>query len=643
MSRGIRLHKTGKIESAQLLPPEEVMSPEAMSMSADRASAQVIPTLQWTKFPAEIRLMILEEVQNQEQPLATFVQVSHEWRVFFERWTFGRLVLSQEDIDEFKRIVARRSIDHLHVPVAHIWLRLVLPEYNCPDCEEPESESEIVTNNVMFTGAMWKLFEALALLGGGDGEGITLEFSAQSPSDSAHFFQSLYHLRPDYPHFASPEKHFAYVNKQKRHLPTTDPAHGYGRGNSRAVRINHMYAQKNYARRLVRPLKFDFRDLGMSDWVASEVPRASLPKSPCVTELLIRRQYFRDIETSSLSWLLKSLPSLQRLRRENWRLLHPEDRRKDGTFYDLTLGLIHPGLHRGAMKGELFPFPITTSLPTSLRHLQLFEDFEAQLHGRFDVNEPRSPRFSEIRMLLPSLARSTPNLQSLAVGFLTDAIDVFGLRDFYLRKRADGTTRDEATHQRIIEDRTHHFPDMEFVVLTSQERLRPDNRPKINEYFLKGPDNRPKINALLQAAAAVALKMPKLKTMEIWNCGQGEACIFRYEAADEKAPPMAQRERSCRLTWRSTWAEPDLDVEPATLEAWSRVARASCPGQSSVLFERWPLPVGVSDWEYCWYGDVLRPEFLKLTPYVLHETSAAQVRAEVTMPSKDKRMWSGLM
>ncbi|OIW26063.1 hypothetical protein CONLIGDRAFT_684600 [Coniochaeta ligniaria NRRL 30616] len=588
--------------------PPQLHRPSLMSRGRrlQRTSPATISTLHWTKLPAEIRLMILEQLQNQGEPQAPYAQVSHEWRVFVERSTFRRLVLSSGDLDAFHALVARRRTNvHLQVPIDHIWLRLVLPEYNCPDCERPENRLEVATNDKMFTEAMWKLLQALALLG--PGRGLTLEFSAHSPSDSAHFFKSWYQLRPDYPHFATPDEHFTYVNRAKKYLPTDDKAHGYDEGNRRARWIR-IYAdsrrQCKHAQRLVRPLKFD------------STQYSSLPKVPCVTNLLIRRQYFRDIETSSLSHIVGALRSLRRLQRENWRRFGSKERHKDAAHYGLPLHLVSNKAFRKAL-----PFRLAPSLPRSLTHLQLFEDFDAQLYGPLAVC---AHLFSPVNMLLPCLSKSTPKLQVLAVSFLTDAIDVFDLRWSYLLERPDGTIWDEATRQCAIDTSTDFFLNMEFVVLTSQEHLRPDQ-------------NRSKINALLRAAAAVALKMPKLKTMELWNCGQGQACVFRYEAVDYSAPEPEHSDE-CRLTWRSTWGRArDLVVEPAVLEAWEGVARAH-GYPPSVLFERRPLPVGVRAREYTSHHDLLRLGELKLARYVLHDTSRAQASAEADM-TPDQLMW----
>ena len=39
----------------------------------------------WTKLPAEIRLMILEELQSQGEPQVPYAPLSREWSVFVER------------------------------------------------------------------------------------------------------------------------------------------------------------------------------------------------------------------------------------------------------------------------------------------------------------------------------------------------------------------------------------------------------------------------------------------------------------------------------------------------------------------------------------------------------------------------------
>lgn len=277
-----------------------------------------------------------------------------------------------------------------------------------------------------------------------------------------------------------------------------------------------MYAQ--YAKRLVRPLNFLHRKL-------------TLPEASIVTEFLIRRQHFRDISTPSLRTVVESLPSLRILRRENWRLITPKDRAVDDFCYALPYKTTERA--KGASRHVLI-----SALPRSLTHLQLFEDFDIQLHGKEDYNRPRNSRIE----LLPSLATSTPNLQHIAISFLTDAIDCFGLRGVYLNEGA------------IPDHMTYVFPHLENVILMSQEHLRPTETQNTN--------------ALLRAAAAVPLKMPPLKFMEIWNCGQGLGSVFRYDST------LAPSEHVCLITWqsnRSSISGSDLIINADVVKAWEKV------------------------------------------------------------------------
>ncbi|KAL7788114.1 hypothetical protein V8C43DRAFT_316774 [Trichoderma afarasin] len=87
------------------------------------------------------------------------------------------------------------------------------------------------------------------------------------------------------------------------------------------------------------------------------------------------------------------------------------------------------------------------------------------------------------------------------------------------------------------------WPNLTSLVLTSK---------------LFAPDKSPtEIGAMLQAAAAVAKKMPQLKTMEIWNGRKGVAALFKYQ--------VFQDVQQARIIWRSTW---EFIMEPPVIRAW---------------------------------------------------------------------------
>ncbi|KAK4059606.1 hypothetical protein Trihar35433_10653 [Trichoderma harzianum] len=90
---------------------------------------------------------------------------------------------------------------------------------------------------------------------------------------------------------------------------------------------------------------------------------------------------------------------------------------------------------------------------------------------------------------------------------------------------------------------TWEWPNMTSLVLTSK---------------LLAPDKSPiEIGAMLQAAAAVATKMPKLKTMEIWNGRKGVAPLFKYQ--------VFHNVQQARVIWRGTW---EFIMEPSVIRAW---------------------------------------------------------------------------
>lgn len=351
----------------------------------------------------------------------------------------------------------------------------------------------------------------------------------------------------------------------------------------------------------MRPLKLNFRDIA-----SHGSPR--LPQVGLVTELFIRRQYFRDISTSSLLRLLESLPSLVGLNRQNWRLIHEQHRRIDDGKYSPPLSAQSEQLE--SRPGASY---LLTQLPQGLDCLDLFEDFDVQLHGRLDVCRPRNSGIQ----ILPSLAVTTPNLRVLAVSFLTDAIDCFGLRDYFLEGNR--------IHDQIPDHTTYRFEKLEYIVLTCQEHLHPDQPSRS---FLEP-------NAVLRAAAAVAMKMPKLKMMELWSwyryedqqVKRREACIFCYDAT------VAEEIGACQITWRSNWV-PDLIIWPRVLRAWESVAETNVlASHGQVVVRHQPLPGG----QYLSYGAVLM--HLRLENFALDPISAMQV-GEESHPSQDKLLWS---
>ncbi|KAI1471840.1 uncharacterized protein F4812DRAFT_449719 [Daldinia caldariorum] len=93
------------------------------------------------------------------------------------------------------------------------------------------------------------------------------------------------------------------------------------------------------------------------------------------------------------------------------------------------------------------------------------------------------------------------------------------------------------------------WPNLTSLALTSQ-LLTPDGSPS-------------EVANMLQAAAAAAMKMPRLEIMEIWNGREGLAMLFRYQSP---------RGRASVITWRGTL---EIVLPPPAIRAWQ-----SCHGDS---------------------------------------------------------------
>jgi hypothetical protein len=91
------------------------------------------------------------------------------------------------------------------------------------------------------------------------------------------------------------------------------------------------------------------------------------------------------------------------------------------------------------------------------------------------------------------LALASLGLEHLAASFIADASHFFEI------------------------DARWEWPNLSSLVLTSK-RLTPDEDPT-------------EIGTMLHAAAAAAMKMPQLETMEIWNGRKGLAVLFKYQTS----------------------------------------------------------------------------------------------------------------
>lgn len=247
--------------------------------------------------------MILESIAQQHRGSAPlpYAPVCKEWQAIIEKKNFGLLKLRASDLNTFERKM--RSI-RLRGLVKHIWLNILLHKYDCSGCEVECSYHK--SNDMTVKLAISKLFSILSTWEP-TGKNLILEISAQSPSDSKHWFKNLY--------FGAGGEDEDIVFESGNQLQEAaakwhDPKHGWLNGQQvTAPSVSALL-------RIFDEMLFWFKN--------------PLPKVHAVTTFVLRRQCRRRFCAEDLSRLLGRLPRLECIVYEPWRGWN----RFDQKFYD---------------------------------------------------------------------------------------------------------------------------------------------------------------------------------------------------------------------------------------------------------------------------------------------------------------------
>ena len=194
---------------------------------------------------------------------------------------------------------------------------------------------------------------------------------------------------------------------------------------------------------------------------------------------------------------------------------------------------------------------------STLKRLVIFENFNQQYPAimQQSIDPQRFDWCDSFRNPTPAVGRmaavASRRLEHLAASFVVDASHFFAIEanHYYFDIKA-------INYWSGYFDVSHYFnaevswewPNLSSLALTSN-RLTPNENPA-------------EIGAMLKAAAAAAIKMPKLETMEVWNGRKGLAALFKYQAS--------RKYRQATITWRGTWK---LAMEPSVIQAWEAVMR----------------------------------------------------------------------
>ena len=118
------------------------------------------------------------------------------------------------------------------------------------------------------------------------------------------------------------------------------------------------------------------------------------------------------------------------------------------------------------------------------------------------------------------------------------------------------------------------------------------------------------IGDLLERLARIAMKMPRLRLMELWNGSAGFAGVFRHQ--------VFETDGTAKITWRGTW---DLLLEPHVLKAWQAVVSMQMGCKLQVVTEILDANVVIKT-----HSDAIR--HLRLLTTVVHPVSLWQIQKE---------------
>jgi hypothetical protein len=250
-------------------------------------------SISWATLPAEIRLMILEAVAENNHPgWGPLASVCSEWQLCIEKQNFRRLKLQVPCLDDFNTIVGQNERRRRFI--RHIWLDIELPKYSCHVCCYAESPSWSDRQGRIVSKGIWKLFRILSTWGSGsefERREVTLELNAHSPGDWKHWFKNFY--------FTSHDKD----NEKTTHNCSTvdDPEHDWIGGKQ----IIPPGEYRDNVERLFGSINLRFR---------KDLPRVNI-----ITSFVVRRQLRRWLKGDSLMLLLNKLSGLNHIIYEPWR------------------------------------------------------------------------------------------------------------------------------------------------------------------------------------------------------------------------------------------------------------------------------------------------------------------------------------
>ncbi|RGP77543.1 hypothetical protein FLONG3_4328 [Fusarium longipes] len=332
--------------------------------------------------PAEIQSMILNFVAEPSPTSSTqntsclfpYACVDRLWNKVFEAIIFKSLTITQNDILPLSHIMRghRRSL------LKHLWLRIRLPEYPTPEFKKEEDPRVLWELDSVFTKSIFSLWDVLSGWDSTGRKGMTLELSADSPSDWAgvlldncstdkdvELYKTYLASGSTEQYDAAEDIHTPYVNLHKA-LGTTS---GY----------------------LTNKRRDEYCETAHEETVQELGPQ--LAPVSVVTKFLIRRQQFREIYPTALNKILGSLSAVQDIHVERWRCAESHDEKAWCKEAQITFGM---------------------DLPPSAKRLCLYGETSKIFHT-WEAKE------AAVVSLAKSMRQYTKDLEHLSISHLIDA------------------------------------------------------------------------------------------------------------------------------------------------------------------------------------------------------------------------------
>ncbi|KAK4060981.1 hypothetical protein Trihar35433_9906 [Trichoderma harzianum] len=320
-----------------------------------------------TKFPS----------QNRRSELGLYASVSREWQLFFENRLYAHLVLTQDCLANFNKLVPRQRR-----LVRYIWFRILLGDYYCSKCPDSLSLKVTFSDLLVFSESISGLFGIFNSWGTSPGNDLALEISAYSSCDVTHAVKGNEYLSSDLVEMQD----MVY----SKGLLTDDLAHGWKDGQL----IQSHDAHDFYDTRRVLGLSLPLMPLGISD-------------AHVVTNLIIRRTTRRFITVAAIRQILERLPNLRHFIYEPWRPLPG--------FVDSNSG------------------KIPEFLPKTLRTFNWFEDFNEEAIRVCHRDGPSNELGrigTDCHAASVTMARQSISFEQLTGCYSVDAVPFFQAVDF---------------------------------------------------------------------------------------------------------------------------------------------------------------------------------------------------------------------